>query len=59
MITQDEIMPEIADKRAISKWIEDNPELTDKKLAVILKSNGREDDRKYLLDLIKEIKSEM
>ncbi len=47
------------DKRAISKWIEDNPELTDNRLAVILKSNGWEDDRKYLLDLIKEIKIEM
>ena len=57
-------MSEIADKRAYDKkaiksWVEDNPELTDNRLAVILKSNGWEDDRKYLLDLIKEIKIEM
>ncbi len=57
-------MPETVDKRAydkkaIKKWAEDNPELTDNRLAVILKSNGWEDDRKYLLDLIKEIKTEM
>ncbi len=57
-------MPEIADKKAydkkaIKRWMEDNPKLTDNRLAVILKSNGWEDDRKYLLDLIKEIKAEM
>ncbi len=57
-------MPEITDKRAydkkaIKRWVEDNPELTDNKLAVILKSNGWDDDRTYLLDLIKEIKTEM
>ncbi len=57
-------MPEKTDKRAYDKkalkrWVEDNPELTDNRLAVILKSNGWEDDRTYLLDLIKEIKVEM
>lgn len=57
-------MAEIADKKAydkkaIKRWVEDNPELTDNRLVVILKSNGWEDDRTYLLDLIKEIKAEM
>ncbi|MGA9100321.1 MAG: hypothetical protein WB392_15470 [Methanotrichaceae archaeon] len=57
-------MPEITDKRAYDKkaikgWVEDNPELTDNRLVVILKSNGWDDDRMYLLDLIKEIKAEM
>lgn len=47
------------DKKALKRWVENNPELTDNKLVIVLKSNGWGDDRTYLLDLIKEIKAEM